>query len=274
VLRAVLIVLLVIALGFLATLNAPRFGGRYILRDGDHGDVMTSGETPQTTRTVTILFIGNSYTSGNDLAAMLVNIAAADPGNPVQLAVKAITRPGTNLRQMLKETDALAWAHANRPDYVVLQEQSFWYAVPQWTKRARESALDWRYALSPLNAKPILFESWPDLDGGNAYALPNYCCYEKTFKEMSAESQRATAALAQELDMSVVRVARSFYLAVQAGASDLYQRDLHHADYAGTYLAALTFYRHFTHRSGAETTYRPWGMSAAEAAVLIQAASR
>jgi hypothetical protein len=272
-LRIVLIVALAVALSFLAAMNAPRFGGRYILSDWDHDDVMTSGATPATTKTVTILFVGNSFTSTNDLPAMLINIAAADPGNPVQLTVKAFTRPGANLGQMLRETEALAWAQANRPDYVVLQEQSLWYTVPQWAKQARENALDWHYALSALGSKPILFESWPDLDGGNAYTKPNYCCYGKTFKEVSADSQRATAALAQELGMPVVRVARSYIYAVQAGA-DLYQRDLHHANHAGTYLAALAFYRLFTNRTGAETTYRPWGMSGAEAAVLIQAANR
>jgi hypothetical protein len=274
VLRNVLIVALVIALSFLAVLNAPRFGGRYILSDWDRDEAMSSGATPQTAKTISILFVGNSFTSGNDLAAMLVNIAAADPGNPVQLSVKAITYPGADLRGMLKQTDALAWAQANRPDYVVLQERSLWYSVPRWVQQARENALDWRYALSPLKAQAILFETWPDFDGGEAYIKRNYCSYGKTFKELSAESQRATAAMAQEINAPVVRVARSYYYAVQAGATGLYQRDLHHAGYAGTYLAALTFYRYFTHRSGAETTYRPFGMSAAEAAVLVQAANR
>ncbi|WP_395021926.1 DUF4886 domain-containing protein [Dongia sp.] len=273
-LRNGLIVALAIALSFLAVLNAPRFGGRYILSDWDRDAVMHSGETPQTARTITILFVGNSFTSGNDLAAMLVNIAAADPGNPVQLSVKAVTYPGADLRSMLKQTDALAWAQANRPDYVVLQERSLWYSLPRWVQQARENALDWNYALSPLKAQPILFETWPDLDGAQSYTDRSYCCYGKTFKEMSAEAQRATAALAQELGMPVVRVARSYSFAVQAGATDLYQRDLHHASYAGTYLAALTFYRYFTHRSGAETTYRPFGMSAAAAAVLVQAVNR
>jgi hypothetical protein len=272
-LRIVLIVALVIALSFLAVLNAPRFGGRYVLSDWDHDDVMTSGVTPKTTRTVTVLFVGNSFTSTNDMPAMLVNIAAADPDNPVQLSVKAFTRAGSNLRQMLRETDALAWAKANRPDYVVLQEQSFWYAVPQWTQQARENALDWHYALSALGSKVVLFESWADLDGSDTYTEPTSCCYGKTFKEVSAASQSATAALAQELGMSVVKVARSYTFGVRAGA-DLYQRDLHHASHAGAYLAALTFYRYFTNRSGAATTYRPWGMSAAEAAVLIQAGNR
>ena len=61
-LRIALVIALVGALGFLAMINAPRFGGRYMLRDGDHAEVMTSGVTPKTTRTVTILFVGNSFT--------------------------------------------------------------------------------------------------------------------------------------------------------------------------------------------------------------------
>jgi len=273
-LRAVLIIAIVIVVSFLAMIMVPRYGGLYVLSETDHSSVMMSGVTPKTTRTISILFIGNSLTSTNDLPAMLVNIAAEDPGNPVQLAVKAFTRPGVDLHDMLKETDALAWAQANRPDYIVLQEQSMWFAWPDWIRTAREHALDWHYALSSLPSKQILFESWAYADGNDTYTSPTSCCTGKSFKELTAASQRETAALAQELDMSVVRVARSYYFAVQAGAPDLFQNDLHHPGRAGTYLAALTFYRTFTHRSGAETTYRPWGVSPAEAAVLVQAAGR
>jgi hypothetical protein len=235
---------------------------------------MSSGTTAQTTRTITILFIGNSLTSTNDLPAMLVNIAAADPGNPVQLVVKAVTHPGVTLGYMLTDTDALAWAQANPTDYVVLQEGSAWYEAPEWVEDARQSALAWRDALAPSKARLILFASWADLDGSRNYTDPTYCCYGKTFKEVTGDSQRATRALAQELGMSEVEVARSYYFAVEAGARDLVQGDLHHPGRAGTYLAALTFYRYFTKRSGAATTYRPWGMTAAEAAVLVQASGR
>jgi hypothetical protein len=273
-LRNVLIVALALALCFLAVIMAPRFGGRYMLRDTDHGDVMSSGITAQTKKTITILFIGNSLTATNDLPAMLVNIAAEDPGNPVQLSVKAITHPGVSLKYMLAETDALAWALANAPEYVVLQEQSSWYEMQHWARGARENAHAWQDALRPSKSKLVLFESWADLDGSALYADPNYCCFGKTFKEVTGDSQRATGALAQELGIPVAKVARAYYFAVQAGATDLYQADLHHPGTAGTYLAALTFYRYFTKRSGAETTYRPWGMTAAEAAVLVQASGR
>jgi hypothetical protein len=273
-LRTVLIVALALAVSFLCALQVPRFGGRYLLRDTDHGDVMTSGTTPQTTKTITILFIGNSLTSTNDLPAMLVNIAAADPGNPVQLSVKAVTHVGVDLRFMLTQTDALAWAQANPTDYVVLQEGSGWYEVPEWIAAARENAIAWRDALRPLKSKLVLFESWADLDGSSAYTDPSRCCYGKNFKEVTGEAQRETGALAQVLGMSVVRVARAYHFALQAGALDLYQGDRHHPGRAGTYLAALTFYRYFTKRSGAESNYRPWGMTVAEAAVLVQASGR
>jgi len=273
-LRAVLILALVFALGFVAYLNIPRFGGRYILHDSAHGEVMTSGQTAQTKPTINILFVGNSLTSTNDLPAMLVNLAAADEGNTTQLAVKAFTHPGASLKYMLTKTDAFGWAKSNPVDYIVLQEQSGWYGIPRWIATARENAIAWRDALAPLNVKPVLFESWADLDGSRIYTESNYFAYGKNFDQVTADSRRETGALALELGWPVIKVGRAFSYAVKAGAQDLFQRDRHHPDHNGTYLAALMFYRFFTGRSGAESTYRPWGMTASEAAVLVEAAGR
>jgi hypothetical protein len=245
-----------------------------MLRYSDHADVMTSGMTANTRRTVSVLFVGNSFTATNDLPVMLVNIAAADPGNTVQLAVKAVTYPGADLNHMLTRTDALAWAQKHSFDYVVLQERSAWYAHPQWIESARANAAAWRDALRPLKVKPILFESWADRDGSVAYTDPTYYAYGKTFKEITRVAQRETDALAQNLGMSVVRVGRAFYFAVQSRGPDLFQADGHHASRAGAYLGALAFYRYFTKRSGAESIYRPWGVSAADAAALVQASGR
>jgi hypothetical protein len=274
-LRTALILALIAALGFLGALQLPRFGGRYLLRNSDHADIMTSGETAQTGRTVTILFVGNSLTFFNDMPAMLVNIAASDPGSTTQLAVKAITAPGASLDEMLSHSDALAWIGAHPVDFVVLQEHSFWYELPEWTAATRRSTRAWRDALRPLRAKPVLFESWADADGNNSYFGPDFSGFGKTFNEVTLHSEAETAALAQELGMPVVRVARAFYGAVRsARAPDLYQPDRHHPSRAGSYLAALAFYRYFTGRSGAASSYRPWGVSAADKALLVEAAGR
>jgi len=275
VLRTVLVIALVIALGFLGWLQLPRLGGHYMLRESDHSEIMTSGETAQTKKNVTILFVGNSFTFVNDLPAMLVNIAAADPGNTTQLAVKAITYPDAHLGALLSQSDALAWLGAHPTDYVVLQEHSGWYALPQWVDEARGSAKAWRDALLPLKARPVLFESWADATGSNIYTDPTFYAYGRTFRELTLDAESGTGALAQELGMPVVKVARAFYRAAQSSrAPDLFQPDLHHPSQAGSYLAALAFYRFFTQRSGAESSYRPWGVSAADKALLVEAAGR
>jgi hypothetical protein len=56
-------------------------------------------------------------------------------------------------------------------------------------------------------------------------------------------------------------------------ASDLYLPDQHTPNVAGTYLAALVFYRSLTGRSGTEATYRPSGLSMETAAILLKAAT-
>ena len=273
-LRLGLIVALVVALGFLGDMNLWRFGGRYMLRDSDHADIMTSGSSGTTTRTTTILFVGNSFTFINDLPAMLVNIAASDPGNPTQLAVKAVTYPDADLGFLLKQTDALTWARAHRVDYVVLQDHSGWYAVPQWVARGRENATAWKYALQRQNAAPVLFESWADGAGSAIYTNPTFYAYGQTPDQIAAEAMQGTAALAGELGMPVVQVGRAFQRASKSdGMPDLYQADRHHPSIAGTYLAALTFYRTFTSRAGTDAGYRPWGMSAADKAALVRAAA-
>ena len=274
-LRWVLIVALVAALGFLGSLNVHRLGGRYMLRDSDHAEVMLSGTTALTRRTVRILFIGNSFTYVNDLPAMLVNLAASDPGNPTQLSVKGFTYENADLGFMLRETGALAWARANPVDYVVLQDHSGWYALPEWTERAQRDTAAWVDALRPLKATPVLFAPWADGEGSNVYTDPEFYAYGKTPAEDTLESEQTTGLLAQSLNVPMVRVARAFNQAEKTGrVPDLYQSDRHHPSAAGTYLAALSFYRFFTRRSGVDATYRPWGLSAAGKAALVEAAGK
>lgn len=180
-LRRFLIVALILAFGFLGALQVPRLGGRYMLQESDHTDVMMSGRTAQTQRTIRIVFVGNSFTFTNDLPAMVVNIAASDAGNTTELAVKAFTREDAHLGDLLLHSDALAWIRANPVDYVVLQDHSGWYSIPEWTEQAHRDAHAWRDALQPLNAKPVLFELWADSEGSDLYASPNYYAYGGNF---------------------------------------------------------------------------------------------
>lgn len=271
--KIILAVILVGSVVWLGAANLYRFGGHYMLRKSDHAQVMVAAPaTPE--RTVRVLFVGNSFTFVNDLPAMLVNIAVSDPGNRTRLEVKAETYPDAHLRDLLDNTGALAWARAHHVDYVVLQEHSAWYDDPDHVDAIAADAGRWVIALRALNETPLLFEVWSDGDGSDTYTNRAYSTFGSNPDEDAQRAWTGTDQLARRLGIRVVPVGTTFQRARHLpGAPELLGPDHHHPSLAGTYLAALVFYRTFTGRTGGEAAYRPWGMAKGDARMLAQIAA-
>ena len=280
VLRWVLIAVLAALLGLFLARQTPMLGAAYPLRGHDHADLMTSRTPAGKARTLRVLFVGDSLTFANDMPAMLVNIASSDPGNTTQVEVQAKTYPGAFLSKVLADTDALAWARANHPDIVVLQEHSSWYdvtasnppsGVTNWDYAAKGS-IDWAEAVKALGETPVLFEIWGDGDGSDLFTRQGSPAYGRTPNQESRYAAQATQRLADELGVQEVAVGDAFQRARdRPGAPDLYGPDHHHPSMAGSYLAALVFYRQLTGRTAAQAAYRPLGLSAQDAGLLVQA---
>ena len=246
--------------------------GRYALQDQDHDEIMTSVTASAPQRTISVLFVGNSLTFVHDVPAMLVNIASADPQNTTQISVQAVTRGGASLDQMLAQTNAADWVRSHHPDFVVLQERSRWYDGAE--DYARQDLSDWMDALRPIGAAALLFEVWADGDGSDSYTNSASVAFGHTPKQDAEIAADKSQTLAQEYHLSLVRVGEAFERAREmSGAPDVYGPDHHHASAAGAYLAALVFYQHLTGRTGAESTYRPWGVGADDKVKLVHAAS-
>lgn len=282
-LRLALIAALTALLGVILLQRLPSLGGAYPLQGHDHADLMVAHTPAGKARVLRILFVGNSLTFTNDMPAMLVNIASSDPGNATQLEVQAKTYPGAFLSQTLANTDALAWARTNHPDIVVLQEQSSWYdtrvqdanasARSDWDL-ATQGTIDWARAVQALGATPIIFEVWGDGAGSDAFARQGSFAYGRTPDQDWALAAEATKRLASQLGAPEAPVGDAFEKArTLPGAPDLYRPDRHHPSVAGSYLAALVFYRQLTGRTGAEAPYHPFGVSAQDAGVLLKASS-
>jgi hypothetical protein len=70
-----------------------------------------------------VLFVGNSFTYGNDLPRLVAEMASAhDP--PLRLEVHMVARDGMTLERHWREGEAARRLAAERWDIVVLQEQS------------------------------------------------------------------------------------------------------------------------------------------------------
>jgi hypothetical protein len=255
-------------------------GGKYPRFDHDHDDLMIA-DAPNAGRTLTVVFVGNSLTFANDLPAMLVDIASSDPAAPVRLEVKGETKAGASLDEMLNQTGALAWIKAHHVDDVVLQEHSHWFVARDGYDASSDgydeglrAAEAWSAALKPTGATPVVFEVWADADGGDAYTDKDYATYGQTSEREAANALQSTQTLASRIGTSAVLVGQAFETARETpGVPDVWGPDRHHPSAAGTYLAALVFYRYLTGRTGAETTYRPLGLSAEDAAKLQRIAA-
>ena len=227
----------------------------------DHFGNMTSRQQAPATRKLRVLFVGNSLTFVNDLPGMLVSVASSDPQNPVQLEVGSNTIPDASLQHLYDDGCGLKRIRAETPGVVVLQEHSFFWGDPQSSSAAREALANWATAVRQAGGAPEYFEPWVNGPGDDA-AFTN-----------AGDLGPAMQSTAGLYGVPVVRVGEAFAEAVNApGAPGLYSSDNHHASLAGTFLAALVFFHHFTGEPAERATWRPDSVSPEAAALLARIA--
>ena len=226
--------------------------GEYPLLDHDHDGAMRSRAASHVAKPVSLLFIGNSFTFTNDLPAMLVNIASSDPAGDPGLEVQASTVAAARLAQHWADGGALKVLRSRHFDYAVLQEQTAWALHPQAIEDTYGAMFNWNVAVLAAGSKPLFFETWADPDGSDQYTGDARNLW---FGLTRASAQRIidaqTEKLSQTYKLPVAWVGQAFERAASTPrAPDLFGPDRHHPSRAGTYLAALTFYRHLTGRPG------------------------
>ncbi|MCP3975164.1 MAG: SGNH/GDSL hydrolase family protein [bacterium] len=178
-----------------------------------------------------VLFVGNSYTSSNDLSGVFAALSAAG-GHGV--GVQVIAEGGAWLDDHVSGGAVTAQLTGGDWDFVVLQEQS---VVPaSGTERARAMFPAIREIVAVADewdTETVLFLTWARRDGFPDVGYNSY-----------APMQRAVTAsyeeIAAEVGARVAPVGEAW--AVASPAFDLYQSDGSHPTPAGTYLAAATLY--------------------------------
>lgn len=221
---------------------------------------------------LSVLFIGNSYTYYNNMPTSIFGAIAEAAG--YEANVISITGGGWNLYQHADVYDQCGMKVANQLlpknvymyDYVVLQEQSmrpassdlatFYDAVRTLSTRIRG-----------IEATPILYSTWGRPTGSDYLTTSGL-----TNETMTWKLAASYTAIAEELNIPVGYVGLAFY-EVYTGDSgiDLYDPDLTHPSYAGSYLAAMTLFAKMTGKDPTTVDYNG-DLSAADAAVLKQAA--
>jgi hypothetical protein len=198
--------------------------------------------TPAPAAQLRILFVGNSYTSVNDLPRTLGAIARSLG----DLAETAMVAPGGyTLQQHSQDANTLAKIKAGPWDFVVLQEQS---QMPELARdQVEDLILPWvlklHQAVEIANpaARTVLFETWGKRDGDRQFCQvrPEVCTYRGMQDRIIATyrflAERTAGVLAPVGEAwSEVRHTHP--------EIELYSNDGSHPSPQGTYLAACVFY--------------------------------
>ena len=226
--------------------------------------VSTVQDTPK--YALHVLFIGNSYTSVHDIPKQVADIASSDPGNPTQFFVQSITRGGATLKEIWEEGKAADAIRSSHWDYVVIQEQSFW-AVTE-VERSTDYMERFDKLARHFGAKTVLYLTWPRkpgslwyTDGQTAFLrTPDYML--RRFIEQTYTVALITGASTADVGIYWRRVLR------EHPEIELYEPDATHQSVAGSYLAALVFYKTLTRRDVTKTTFLPAGVSETDANTL------
>ena len=171
---------------------------------------------------VRMLFIGNSFTTKNDLPTLLSAIAQAGKG--ITIESKVISAGGASLRRHWN-AGAATTITSEQWDHVVFQEQT---TLPvKNSNRFHENVRKFVPAMKESGAKMVLFMTWA----------------RKKEPENQTLLTDSYNQIGKELEASVVPVGTAWQkLLAKLDKPVLHAEDGSHPTVAGSYLAACTFY--------------------------------
>jgi len=203
---------------------------------------LTEASCSPFTRTacVRVLFLGNSYTSVNDLPAVFRRLAVAG-GQNVQTGL--VANGGETLAQHAASPDSLGAIRGSSWQFVILQEQSEIPAFTStWQSQTFPAAETLVSDIRAAAATPFLLETWAHRDG-----LPDNGL---DYTAMQVAIDTNYEELGRTLGVTVVPAGQAWAAALRLDpATVLWQGDGSHPSSAGTYLVACALYARLFHLS-------------------------
>lgn len=205
------------------------------------------GSGIETEEPLRVLFIGNSYTSCNNMPGMFADLMRAN-GYAVEVASSA--RGGWTLAHHAASEQTIGMLESRTWDYVVLQEQSVIPSIPDRRERVMYPAVRALHeSIQHAGAETVLFVTWARRDG---LASEGY----RDFEMMQDELYAGYKEIGDEIGAIMAPVGIAWQHARAADATlELWDRDGSHASREGSYLATCVFYSVICRESPEGTGY-------------------
>jgi hypothetical protein len=213
-----------------------------------------------------VLFLGNSYTSVNNLPQLVADVAASAGDT---LIFDSYTVGGYTLNQHFADSNAVNKIKAGGWDYVVLQDQSQVPALPDYDAAGGILLSELTRQYNPC-ARPLFYMTWGRKNGDalNCASWPPVCTYEGM--DSLLHSSYVELAITTHSEVSPVGATWKF-IRENYPAVELYQPDESHPSAEGSYAAACSFYASIFKKDPALVTYN-YIADTASAAMIRDAA--
>lgn len=224
-------------------------------------------------KTYSILFIGNSYTKRNNMPTEIFAPMAKAAGYDVE--VTAILNGGHKLLEFADPNDTfgaqvaeeLSPKNYGKYDYVVIQEQSLRPVTD--AGKFYDGARTLVKKIRALGAAPVLYSHW-----GRKTGSPDLIDLQLTNESMTWRLAAVGEAIGNELHMPVAYVGLAFFdIYTNEPEIELYDDDLYHPVYNGSYLAAATIFAKIFGVDPTTTCY-PGDLADAAAIVALPVAAK
>ncbi len=244
-----------------------------------------------------VLFVGNSYTSANQLDVVYGKLVAEGMPAWNDVFIARYTKGGYRLSQhavdATNNSQLDTYLHGGSAqhawDAVVLQDQSQIPSFPPGNGdylASRAGAVTLATNIDAIGAKTMLFLTWGRRDGdaGNMQLNPDFLTMQKNLKTGYEGYQQAIVSAGHSADIVPVGLAwKRIYEQVKGGGAEptegdtlftrLYAGDGSHPSAHGTYLTACTMYAALTNQSPVGITWAPAGLPAVDRDALQAAAA-
>jgi hypothetical protein len=210
-----------------------------------------------------VLFIGNSYTSVNDLPKVFAKLAES---GGISVSASALDPGGATLAQHLDAPATAAEMRNTTLNVVVLQEQSQIAASRSLVDQQMAPAAAHLVAnIRGIGAEPVLLETWGHRDGWPEAGITTYA-------DMQRSVSWAYRQIARTLGVKAAPAGDAWADVLSRPAHPLlWQDDGSHPTPSGTYLAACALFAVVFDQDPEGLPYRN-GLSAQDAVQLQQAA--
>ncbi len=188
-----------------------------------------------------VLFVGNSYTSVNNLPLMVSQVVSS-AGDSIEF--KSNTPGGSTFNNHSQNSTTLAYIAESNWDFVVLQEQSQLPSFPN--SQVETECFPYAHLLDSLInqynpcSETVYYMTWgrKNGDASNCPSWPPVCSYEG----MDSLLNLRYTQMANDNHGIISPVSVVWRYLINNSAIELYSSDESHPSVAGTYAAACTFY--------------------------------